>query len=322
MMIPAIVSKIFHLLRKNRGIVVLQYFALSVLLQNIDPAKAESLNGIAVINSDSAVKHYALAQKAFTERLLSDIKINVSLADQSADAVMDQMRRTNPRFIYAIGSKAYLLAQEMAEDRTLVFSSVLNWQRLPMSKNVYGVSNELPSGMQLMTYRYLFPELKKIGMLYSERFNKEWIGDVLINAKDVGIEIVGLPITETSELTPALQKLLPQIDAFWLISDPVVLSDRESVLAIFKLGEVQKKPVIAYSDIFIQLGATLSLSADIATMGMQAAAMVNELQQDKEISPRVVEPAGSHIILNMRKVKEYGLQLNQEALGSVNQIIE
>lgn len=321
MMTLAIVGKIFHVIRLSKFVGVLGCFIFLFFLQNTNLASADSISRIVVINSDAAVKHYALAQTAFTERL-SDIKANIILADQTADAVKDKILRINPRFIYAIGSKAYMLAQEIAEDRTIVFSSVLNWQRLPVNKNVYGVSNELPSGMQLMTYRYLFPAMKKIGVLYSERFNKEWLDDALINANDVGIEIVAVPITETSELTPALQKLLPQIDAFWLISDPVVLADRESVLTIFNLGARHKKPVIAYSDIFANLGATLSLSADIATMGMQAASMVNDLQQEKQISQRVVDPAGSHIILNMRKVKEYGLQLNYEALGSVNQIIE
>jgi putative ABC transport system substrate-binding protein len=321
MMTLAAMVKMFPFLRKSGLGEVLRCLALLFFLQNTNLASAQSISGIVVINSDAAVKHYALAQAAFTEHL-SDIKANITLADQTADVLKEQILRINPRFIYTIGSKAYLLAQEMAEDRTIVFSSVLNWQRLPVSKNVYGVSNELPSGMQLMTYRYLFPEMKKIGVLYSERFNKEWLDDALINANDVGIEIVAVPITATSELMPALQKLLPQIDAFWLISDPVVLADRQSVLTIFNLGADHKKPVIAYSDIFANLGATLSLSADIATMGMQAASMVNELQQEKTIPQRIVDPAGSHIILNMRKVKEYGLQLNYEALGSVNQIIE
>jgi putative ABC transport system substrate-binding protein len=37
---------------------------------------------------------------------------------------------------------------------------------------------------------------------------------------------------------------------------------------------------------------------------------------------KVQYPAGSHIILNLKKVKEYGLHYNEEALSVVNQIVE
>jgi hypothetical protein len=40
-----------------------------------------------------------------------------------------------------------------------------------------------------------------------------------------------------------------------------------------------------------------------------------------EIEEKVQHPAGSHIILNMKKVEEYGLNLNIEALDSVNEIV-
>lgn len=279
--------------------------------------------GILVLNSNTAVKNYELAQSAF-EANSAEIKAKINLGDNSAnaDTVRRQIQQVNPEIIYAIGSKAYLLAHDIAEDRKIVFSSVLNWQRLPMGKNAYGVSNELFSGMQLMTYRYFFPNLKKIGVVYSENFNKEWLSRALETIKDMGMELVSLPISESAELAPALKKLLPEVDALWLISDPVVLADQESALEIFSQSATMKKPVIAYAEIFSTLGATLVISADISTMGVQAAGLSKDLLEHKEVLQPVIDPAGSYIMLNMKKVKEYGLDLNNEALGSVNQIIE
>jgi putative ABC transport system substrate-binding protein len=286
-------------------------------------ARAEESRGILILNSNSAVKNYELAQAAFAANS-AGIKAKINLGDDSndIDTVRERIRQVNPDAIYAIGSKAYLLAHDIAEDRKIIFSSVLNWQRLPMSKNSYGVSNELSPGMQLMTYRYLFPKLKKIGIIYSEKFNKEWLSAAAETATDVGMEIVSIPIVEPAGLTSALEKLLPEVDALWLISDPVVLADQESALEIFNQSAAMKKPVIAYAEIFSTLGATLVISADISTMGLQAATLSRDLLEHKEVLQPVVDPAGSYIMLNMKKVQEYGLDLNNEALGSVNQIIE
>jgi putative ABC transport system substrate-binding protein len=305
-----------------RSICVLLSVSVLALFQ-AGEARAEESRGILILNSNSAVKNYELAQAAFAANS-AGIKAKINLGDDSndIDTVRERIRQVNPDAIYAIGSKAYLLAHDIAEDRKIIFSSVLNWQRLPMSKNSYGVSNELSPGMQLMTYRYLFPKLKKIGIIYSEKFNKEWLSAAAETATDVGMEIVSIPIAEPAGLTSALEKLLPEVDALWLISDPVVLADQESALEIFNRSATTKKPVIAYAEIFSTLGATLVISADISTMGLQAATLSRDLLEHKEVLQPVVDPAGSYIMLNMKKVKEYGLDLNNEALGSVNQIIE
>jgi putative ABC transport system substrate-binding protein len=298
-------------------------FGLMLLSFQIAEAIAEESGGTLVLNSNAAVKNYESAQAAFTANSL-EIRAKINLGDSSVDIdqVKKQIQQVNPDIIYAIGSKAYLLAHEIAEDKKIIFSSVLNWQRLPMSENSYGVSNELSPGMQLMTYRYLFPAVKKIGVIYSERFNKEWLSGAIETAEDVGMEIISTPIAESAELMPALEKLLPEVDVLWLISDPVVLASQESVLKIFSESAAMQKPVIAYAEIFSTLGATLVISADISTMGLQAASLARELLEHKKVLQPVVDPAGSYIMLNMKKVKEYGLDLNNEALGSVNQIIE
>ncbi|MBF6647605.1 ABC transporter substrate-binding protein [Methylobacter sp. BlB1] len=305
-----------------RRICVLLSMSVLALFQ-AGEARAEESRGILILNSNSAVKNYELAQAAFVANS-AEIKAKINLGDSSndIDTVRERIRQVNPDAIYAIGSKAYLLAHDIAEDRKIIFSSVLNWQRLPMSKHSYGVSNELSSGMQLMTYRYLFPKLKKIGIIYSEKFNKEWLSAAAETATDVGMEIVSIPIVEPAELASTLEKLLPSVDVLWLISDPVVLADQESALEIFNRSATAKKPVIAYAEIFSTLGATLVISADISTMGLQAATLTRDLLEHKEVLRPVVDPAGSYIMLNMKKVKEYGLDLNNEALGSVNQIIE
>ena len=191
-----------------------------------------------------------------------------------------------------------------------------------MTEKSYGIAQELPAGMQLMMYRYLFPEIKKIGVLYSKQFNNEWLQDAIQSAEDMGIDVIGQDVSDGQNLSTAIKKLLPEVDALWLISDPHVLADRSAVSIIFQQTEISKKPVFTYSEVFINFGALLVISADTPTIGRQVSARVDDLLGGRVDMERVRNPAGSHVILNMKQLKNYSLRLNKEALGSVNQIIE
>ncbi len=129
------------------------------------------------------------------------------------------------------------------------------------------------------------------------------------NAAEVGIEVIGVPIEKDKEVKAALNTLLPTIDALWLISDPVVLAGTERVKEIFTLCDAMKKPVFAYDKLFANFGAALIISADIATMGKQAAKAANNILNDNKSMEKVQNPAGSSIAINVKKLEQYGIPL-------------
>ena len=295
---------------------------LCFLLTVLGAPYAQGEGNILILNSDMAVEKYLIVQtefKAQLKQVQAEIDLGKKWGDESKieDVILD----ADPDVIYCIGSKAYLLAYKLAKNKTLVFSSIINWQRLPLTKNTYGISNELPPGMQLMMSRYFFPNVSKIGLLYSEQYNKEWLKFATDDAKEIGIEIVGKAISKPGKIESVLKTLLPQVDALWLISDPIVISDEKSVQQIFNTTAAMKKPVFAYSDAFASYGAVLMISVDVPTIGRQAEGLVNEILTEKEIPERVRHPAGSRITINLKKIEEYGLKLNTDALDSVNKII-
>jgi len=191
-----------------------------------------------------------------------------------------------------------------------------------MTKKTYGVSNELHTGMQITLFRYIFPGVKKIGVLYNERYNSQWFNKTKEEAKEMGVEIMGRAVSKNEQTVSALKELLPEIDALWLISDPVIMSDKKIVMEVFKECDAKKVPVFSYHDVFVDYGAILMVSVDNPTIGRQAAGIAMEVLSVGKMEEKVQSPAGSQIILNLKKVKEYSLHYNEEALGAVNQIIE
>lgn len=301
---------------------VVMCLALFLTFTQTEAVIAKKGGKILILNSNMSIEKYALAQAEFKSKMRGTI-VEIDLGDKQFDIarIKKTLQEMKPDIIYCIGSKAHVLGHQLPGNNKIIFSSALNWRRLPTGENTYGISNELPSGMQLMMYRYLFPEIKKIGVIYSKKFNEEWLKGAVKDGRDMGIDIVGKSVKTPLDMAPALQELLPKVDVLWLTSDPVVISRKESVVEIFKQTGSMKKPVFAYSEIFASFGALLVISADVPTMGRQAAILADDLLAGNKILEPVAYPAGSHITLNMKKVKKYGIKLNKEALDSVNKII-
>lgn len=284
---------------------------------------ASEHNSVLILNSDVSINKYSLANTEFKSKVTNLIdEIDLGSKWMNENDIKNRILKLDPDIIYCIGSKAYQMAYKIEKNKNIVFSLIINWHRLPIGKNTYGISNELPQSMQLTMYRYFFPDTNKIGVLYSKDYNKEWFNTALESAEEMDIDIIGKSVSKQSEIKTVLKKLLPNVDALWLIPDPIVMRDIDSVKMIFNESKGAGKPIFAYDKAFINLGASFVLSADISTIGKQAAAIVNEIQTGEEVSNRIQNPAGSYIILNMKKVKEYGINLNIEALDSVNEIIE
>ncbi len=329
-MINEIFKKIANGLRAyvpfSKGIycsaVLILFVSTLLILLGSTALQAGEDKGVIILNSDMSIYKYSLAQSELKSKI-TNLKGEVDLGSKWIDKrkIKNMLFDKNPDVIYCIGSKAYQLAYKLARKKNIVFSLVINWRRHPIGKGTYGISNELLQGAQLMMYRYFFQDINKIGILYSRKYNEEWFDVAVESAKDVGIKIIGKSISKPSKIESSLNKLLPKVDALWLIPDPMVIYDIESVNKLFEQCKAAGKPIYTYDKAFADLGATLIMSADIPTMISQSAGIVSSLQEDQGIEEKVQNPAGSHIIINMKKVEEYGLNLNIDALDSVNEIV-
>jgi len=299
-------------------------FLIGTFCRSADIVHAETPYNILVLNSDASVEKYRVPQEEFQQSIGMPVSL-IDLAEKkwTVDELEEALYDESPDLVYCIGTKSYLMAHKYLGKTPVVFSSILNWLRLPMSDRRYGVSNELHAGMEMMLFRHIFPEITTIGVLYSQKYTAEWFQSANEQAKELGLTIVGHRIEKKEPLETALTALLEQkADAFWLIPDPEVMSDADELRVILDLCDARNIPIFSYNEAFTQYGAALAISVDTPTIGRQAAALAASILAKEELPDRVQFPAGSYITLNLKKVKEYHLLYNEDALGSVNTILE
>ncbi|MGZ4968496.1 MAG: ABC transporter substrate-binding protein [Methylobacter sp.] len=295
---------------------------LTVFLVNAGFAQPSK---VLIVNSDNSVFRYETIATEFKKVIQQSAYQWTEFSLNSRSNVEVELKQLiqqeNPELIYCIGTKAYALARNVANNKKLLFSAAINWRRLDIGEGTYGVANELSSAQEISLLRYFFPTIKNIGLLYNDKFSREYVETIKKDALALGITIINQSINDEQEIGEVLNELLPKIDMFWIISDPIVLSSKASVQQIFQSAQQQKKPVYAYSDVFIEQGAVLAISADIATIGRQSANLALMIDKDKLPGGTVQNPAGSTVTLNKCALDALQLKFNQDALDSVNKIV-
>lgn len=297
-------------------------FLLTILLISTGFSHA---NEILIINSDNSAYKYQENADEFKKTLKKNgyqwTEFDLANHSNNSDEeIKNFIEKNTDSFIYCIGSRAYSLARSITQGKKILFSAVINWRRLGVSEETYGVANELAPEQEISLLRYFFPSVKKIGLLFNEKFSLEYIERIKKIAVTLDVEIIEESVDDAGDIEDALEDLLPKIDLFWIISDPVVLNSKESVQKIFSMTKEQQKPVYAYSDVFIAQGAMLAISADIATIGRQSANLIM-MMNEKPPTSTVQIPAGSTITLNKCIVDALHINFNQDALDSVNKLV-
>lgn len=271
---------------------------------------------ILVVNSNGGIEKYKSVENSFKESFEKDFN-TIDLSKMSRGEIKEYLYDEYPDIVYTIGAKAYQYVNNIIPEKTIFFSSIVNYKRLKVQKNRYGVSNELHSGMELTLIKSLFSNYKKLGIVYSKYTNNLFESYKSL-AKQMDIEIVGQKISKSESVD---RDLLKECDGFVVISDPVLLKNKDEVESIFEIMKDLKKPIFAYHELFVKYGASLIVSVDNPTIGRQVASMINIHLDKKEFDP-IQLPMGTNVVFNKKHVDNMGLQYNKFALSVINKVIE
>lgn len=280
---------------------------------------------ILIVNSDQAIAKYTQAQIEFSRHFTqAPVVLDLGAGQLNDEDIEGMVFEADPRLVYCIGQKACLTASKLglARSRPMVFSAVINWRALLSNKNFRGIAPDLPVEVQLTLFRYFFPQMKTLGVLYSKQYTALWLQQTQRTAATLSIAVRAVAVTESTPLSTALASVVQNTDALWLIADPIVLSNQSAVRSIFGQASQAKKAVLAYDESFMAMGAALALGVDTPTIARQAAALAQQILQGQIPAEQVQHPAGSQVTINLTVVKQSGLLLNEEALSSAHRIIE
>ncbi len=318
---PAVMKKPPTLLAK---VVLL----LLYLLFNSNPHAAE-IRPVAILISDSVQAYRDTAQVFSTALdmptriydLQGDIRRNPRLKKQLFD--------DNPRLILALGAKAAFVAKLWTRDHQeipVVFAMVLNWPKYKLldgQKNIIGIASETAPGNQFTSLALFAPKVRRVGVIYSPTQSRHIIEEATQAAQALGLELITMPIRDKREVRIAYRQLVSQVDAFWMLNDPVTFTVK-NMAWMNKRCIQDRKICIGQSENAAKLGFMLSVNPDQKNIGLQAASVARNVILHG-ISPnhfRIMPPLGTEILVNMKTARKIGLYVKPSVLAIATRVIE
>jgi putative ABC transport system substrate-binding protein len=172
-------------------------------------------------------------------------------------------------------------------------------------------------------YHEIVPQAKKWGTIYNA-------GDAnsVVNvertksaAKKLGLEIVEVTISNSSEVYTAAQSLVGRVDAIYITSDNIVVSALESVV---KVANQNKIPLFAGDVGSVPKGCIAALGFDYYQVGYsagkKAALILSKQKKPGEIPSGLAENPSLHV--NLKAAKAQGVDLPEKYIKMAEKVFE
>ncbi len=286
---------------------------LLLLVYGVSYARAAN---IAVIKSAS-IKPYNQALSGFksvnsAQITTYDLQQNTKQGENIVAAIKSQ----KPDIVYAIGTKAAVIAKENFKQLPIVFSMVSRPKKYGLDKpNIAGISINIPPETQFRILKTTFKKnLRLIGVIYNPENTNEKIKRAKQAADQLGLKLLPEAAHSYHDIPKVLREVLNNIEVLWLAMDEVILN-KLTIKHIILSATRHKIPILGFSPRFIKDGVLLALKTNYFDMGAQAAELaIDMLNQKKPDAYKIIPPRKIIPVINVKVAKFLGLEIQPEIL--------
>ena len=287
------------------------------------------------------VSHPALDsdQKGF-EKALADAgygpdKVEYDLQNaqgemSNAQQIAQKLKNDQVDLVHAISTPTSQAAAKVIKNIPIVYSSVTDPVDAGLVKtldadggNVTGVSDAWPVERQIKLYTEILPAAKKWGTIYNAGDANSVISINMAReaAKKLGLELIEVTISNSSEVYTAAQSLVGRVDAVYITSDNTVVSAFESVVKVMNENKI---PLFAGDTDSVAKGAIAALGFDYFQVGYsagkKAALILSGKKKAGEIPSGYAEKLNLHV--NLKAAAAQGVTMPEEILKTADKVFK
>lgn len=244
----------------------------------------------------------------------------LSLTESDANALRSEIREHQPALILTVGIDALTTVSRIT-DLPVVYAMVPNSQ-LPgaMTRNISGISLYISPEKYLNAMLELFPEAKRIGIVYDPKNLDVFVREAEHVAERKGVELVLRKVTRANDVPAAIGSLMNRVDIFWMLPDVTVVNE-ESFKYLLGASYRHNVPVFTFTRKYIEMGAAAGLFVRPADIGAQAAEIAKKLLiSDSPQNPLRLDARKASLIVNQRIIRKLGATVNDDALRKAGHV--
>ena len=231
----------------------------------------------------------------------------------------------NVAVVVAMGPLAAQLAREMLPEVALVYCMVQD----PAAAGLVGVPNAagvalaLPVRNQLVAFRTVNPQARRVGVIFSAEAAARQVDEAQKVAGPLKLEIVPRRVADPTGVPPAVRDLLKgaePVDALWVLPDPLILepATRRFVLAEALLAG---KPVYSFSASLISEGALVSHSPDMESVGQGVGELIGRILGGQRADRQPLLVPRGEVVINKKMADQLKVTVPPEALRIAQKVL-
>lgn len=246
--------------------------------------------------------------------------VRLVLSDLSGVGPQEYIRNEEPDLVLAIGMDA-LETVENIKGLPIVYVMILDGAgRFSDRENITGVSMVVEPEKQLEIICRAFPDSERIGLLYDPGQSGEIVRRIQEAASGKNTSLVARKVYSPENVPAAFMLIRDEIDVFWMLPDLTVVGP-ETVRSMFLLAMEAGRPVVSFSEKYVELGALMSIGVDPYDMGRQAGRMAEKILAGKQVASISGRDATKAVItVNTRIAEKLGIVINEKILGRARSI--
>ena len=232
-----------------------------------------------------------------------------------------RIRASQAHVVLAVGLKAALAAKLEILDIPVIMCLVLDPEKYALpTRNMVGLSLQIPFDQQLKPLQALIPKLSRIGVLFDPEKTQGQRDQLEHQANSLGITVISQEVHSEQDVSLALKLLKKKVDALYLLPDSTVLT--ENTLDFLVSSTLESHiPLIGFSAGLVRSGAVSGTYLNYADLGRHAATLVPRVLPARASSllGTMVTPAVVHHAINVKSARYLELPLTPEILRSFDE---
>ena len=204
---------------------------------------------------------------------------------KNVNSILSSFKNTNKDIIIALTTPCAQVAKKTIQNKPIVFVGVTDPVQAGLidsldsgKNNVVGTTSVVPYDKILTLYKELYPNLKKIGIVYSQQEANslvilERIKNI-IKSKNLNLEIIPRSIINTNDIYKVTTALSSDVDSFMIINDSAIVSSMKIVL---KVAKENNMPVFASDIDTVKGGALFTYGLNYKDEGLAASKLLEDI---------------------------------------------
>lgn len=269
--------------------------------------------------SDDQPEYTAVARELQLLASGDDLEI-VELHGKPAAAreALARLRQSGPANVVAVGLLAARAARELESGR-MVFCQVFNHQEEHLlSARGLGIDAIPPLTDAVAAWRKLGATPKRVGVITGSG-HQELVARAGKSLLKHGIQLQHEVTNSDKETIVTLQRMLPDIDGYWLLPDNRVLS-RQALRDVMAMTRRAGVDVLVHDPRYFQTGALISAASDPKEIAQQAHALLRAAHEQGQFQGGQLQRLRrSHVQVNGAVAEQAGYRLDAVSKALVSE---